>query len=120
MFDYFESKKTQKRYAKIATYLGAGVLTFAGIWGFVYLVKAANLETVKAIEYSGSITLYAILYLLALLGSAAASVMFLRNPKKQWAVRGWTSILFFWAAIFAFAAIKIPSESYKVHDELHN
>jgi len=81
------------------------------VWGFTWGIKGANLETIKEIEKSGTVTLYAVLYLLALLASAAYSWALIRHPKKQWAIRSYTVVLFVWAAIFAGIAIKAPAEA---------
>jgi len=46
--------------------------------------------------------------------SVGFGFLLLNKPKKQWTVRTYTIILYFWALVFAVAAIKAPSNAHNV------
>jgi hypothetical protein len=58
-------------------------------------------------------------YLLLTLSAAGYSWALLRHPKKQWAIRSYTSVLFAMAAIFATIAVKAPAFFNKVADQIN-
>lgn len=94
------------------------MLAFAGVWGFTWGIKGSQLETVDELDYDGKVIAYSVMYLIALLGSAAYSWAYIRHPKKQWAVRSYTSVLYFWAVVFAAIAITAPSQTQKAAEAI--
>ena len=100
------------------TIISAAILAFAGIWGATWLIKGGNLNTAQELNKSSSLKGYAALWLIALLGFAGYSASVIRKPKKQWAIRSYTSVLFLWAAIFAALAVKVPADAQKYIDTL--
>ena len=113
MLAYIYDKKHQKKVTRWVTLISAAVLAYAGIWGGTWLIKGANLNTARELNKSSELKGYGALWLIALIAFAGYSAAPIRKPKKQWAIRSYTSVLFLWAAIFAALAVKIPSDAQK-------
>jgi hypothetical protein len=108
---YFTEKKYQKRATTVFTGISAVTLAFVGVWTCYWGLRGSKLETVKELEYEGTVTMYSVLFLLFIWLCASFSIAVVRKPKQQWIIRTYTCILFFWAILFAGIAIKAPSEA---------
>ena len=105
---YFEEKKHQKRWARAAVFSTAILWIIVGIWGCYWGLQGANLHTVEELEYSGTLTAYSIMFMLALFLSSAYSFIIIRKPKKQWRIRSYTGLCYFWSVVFIAIAIMAP------------
>jgi hypothetical protein len=100
------------------TLISAGLLAAAGVWFGSYVIKLGGLHTLKELEKSSEVKGYGALWMVILLAFAASAWTVIKKPKKQWAIRYYTCILFLWALIFAGIAIKAPSATQKAEQTI--